>query len=57
MSEMVCMVMSRLHLPGQIQLPLSPSLALEDVCDHGSLVYILRVRADVDVCNLEGIDP
>ena len=31
------MVMSHVHLPGQIQLPVSPSLALEDVGDQGSL--------------------
>ena len=31
------MVMSRVHLPGQIQLLVSPSLALEDVGDQGSL--------------------
>ena len=45
------MVMSRVHLPGQIQLPVLPSLALEDVSDQGS------AKADVDVCNLEGNDP
>ena len=45
------MVMLRVHLPGQIQLPVSPSLALEDVGDQGS------VKADVYVCNLEGIYP
>ena len=28
---------SRVHLPGQIQLPVSPSLALEDLGDQGSL--------------------
>ena len=31
----------------------SPSLAIEDVGDQGSL----GVEEDVDVCNLEGIDP
>ena len=31
------MVMSRVHLPGQIQLPVLPSLALEDVRDQGRL--------------------
>ena len=31
------MVMSHVHLPGQIQLPVLPSLALEDVGDRGSL--------------------
>ena len=37
------MVMSRVHLPGQIQLPVSPSLALEDVGDQGSLgVSVLK---------------
>ena len=37
------MVMSRMHLPGQIQLPVSPSLALEDVGDQGSLgVSVLK---------------
>ena len=30
-------VMSRVHLPGQIQLPVSPSLAREDMGDQGSL--------------------
>ena len=49
------MVKSGVHLPGQIQLPASPSLALENVGDQGSL--IVSVKADVDVCNLEGIDP
>ena len=43
------MVMSRVHLPGQIQLPVSPSLALEDVGEC--------VKEDVDVCNIEDIDP
>ena len=48
------MVMSRVHLPGQIQLPVSPSLALEDVGDQRSFgVSVLGVN----VCNLEGIDP
>ena len=37
------MVMSCMHLPGQIQLPVSPSLALEDVGDQGSLqVSVLK---------------
>ena len=37
------MVMSRVHLPGQIQLPVSPSLSLEDVGDQGSLgVSVLK---------------
>ena len=37
------MVMSRMHLPGQIQLPVSPSLALEDVGDQGGLgVSVLK---------------
>ena len=31
------MVMLTMHLPGQIQLPVSPSLALEDVGDQGIL--------------------
>ena len=31
------MVMSGVHLPRQIQLPVSPSLALEDDGDQGSL--------------------
>ena len=31
------MVMVRLHRPGKIQLPVSPSLALEDVGEQGSL--------------------
>ena len=35
------MVMSRLRLPGQIQLPVSPSLALEGVGDQGSLGVIV----------------
>ena len=36
-------VMSRVHLPEQIQLPVSPSLALEDVGDQGSLgVSVLK---------------
>ena len=37
------MVMLRLHLPGQIQLPVSPSLTLEEVGDQGSLgVSVLK---------------
>ena len=37
------MVMLRMHLPGQIQLPVLPSLALEDVRDQGSLgVSVLK---------------
>ena len=39
------MVMSHVHLPGQIQLPVSPSLALalEDVGDQASLeVSVLK---------------
>ena len=37
------MVMSLVHLPGQIQLPVSPSLALDDVGDQGSLgVSVLK---------------
>ena len=37
------MVMVRLHRPGQIQLPVSPSLALEDVGEQGSLgVSVLK---------------
>ena len=36
-------VMSGSHLPGQIQLQVSPSLALEDVRDQGSLgVSVLK---------------
>ena len=35
------MVMSRVHLPGQIQLPLSPPLALEDVGDLLLLTFCL----------------
>ena len=31
------MVRSRVHLPGQIELLVSPFLALEDVGDQGSL--------------------
>ena len=31
------MVISHMHLPEQIQLPVSPSLALEDVGDQGNL--------------------
>ena len=31
------MVMSRMHLPGQIQLPVSPSLTLQDMGDQKSL--------------------
>ena len=50
------MVMWRVHLPGQFQLPVSPFLALEDVGDQGSLGSEC-VKEDVDVCNLEGIDP
>ena len=35
--------MSCVHLPGQIQLPVSPSLDLEDVGDQGSLeVCVLK---------------
>ena len=52
------MVMSCVHLLGQIQLPVSPSLALEELGDQGSLG--MSVKADVDVCSLEaveGIDP
>ena len=45
--------MSRVHLPGQIHLPVSPSLALEDVGDQGSLgVSVLKQMS----CNLQGID-
>ena len=37
------MVMSRVHLPGQIQLMVSPSLAPEDDRDQGSLgVSVLK---------------
>ena len=37
------MVMLHEHLPGQIQLPVSPSLALEDVGDQGNLeVSVLK---------------
>ena len=37
------MVMPRMHVPGQIQLPVSPPLALEDVGDQGSLgVSVLK---------------
>ena len=37
------MVMWHVHLPGQIQLPVSPSLALEDVGDQGGLgVSVLK---------------
>ena len=37
------MVMWRVHLPGQIRVPVSPSLALEDVGDQGSLgVSVLK---------------
>ena len=37
------MVMSRVRRPGQIQVPVSPSLALEDVGDPGSLgVSVLK---------------
>ena len=50
------MVMLCVHLSGQIQLPVSPSLALEAVGDQGSLGSEC-VKGDVDVCNLEGIDP
>ena len=40
------MVMSRMHFPGQIQLPVSPSLALEDVGDQGSLgVSVLKLMS------------
>ena len=49
------MVMSGVHLPEQIQLPVLPSISLEDVGDQGSLGD--SVKADVEVCNLEGIDP
>ena len=48
--------MSCVHLPGQIQIPVLPSLALEDMGDQGSL-GVSVFKADVDVCNLEGIDP
>ena len=47
------MVMSCVHLPGQNQLPVWPSLALVDVGDKGSLKVSERVKADVDVCNIE----
>ena len=50
------MVMPCMHLPGQIQLPVLPPLALEDVGDQGSLGSEC-VKADVRVCNLEGISP
>ena len=37
------MVMSYMHLPEQIQVPVWPSLALEDVGDQGSLgVSVLK---------------
>ena len=37
------MVMSRMHLPGQIQLPVSPSLALDNMGDQGSIgVSVLK---------------
>ena len=37
------MVMSRMNLPGQIQLPVSPTLALEDVGNQESLgVSVLK---------------
>ena len=37
------MVMSRVHLCGQIQLPVSPYQALEDMGDQGSLgVSVLK---------------
>ena len=40
------MVMSRVHLPGQIQLLVSPSLVLEDMGDQGSLgVSVLKRRS------------
>ena len=45
------MLISRVHLPGKIQLLVSPSLALEDVS------WSECVKADVDACKLEGIDP
>ena len=49
------MVMSRMHLPGQIQLPVSPSLALEDVGDQGSLgVSVLKPMSKcIDLKNRE----
>ena len=46
------MVMSRVNHPGQIHLPVSPSLALEDLGDQGSLG-----ESVLKVCNLEGINP
>ena len=40
------MVMLRMHLPGQIKLPVSPSLALEDVGEQGSLgVSVLKLKS------------
>ena len=37
------MAMLHVHLPGKIQLPVSPSLAREDVGDQGSLgVNVLK---------------
>ena len=50
------MVKLRVHLPGQIQLSVLPTLALEDVGKQGSLGASV-LKADVDVCNLEGINP
>ena len=44
------MVMLRMHLPGQIQLTVSPSPG------RPRKPWSECVKADVDVCNLEGID-
>ena len=43
------MVMSRVHLPGQIQLPVSPSLALEVMGARPRMSLSECVKADVDV--------
>ena len=47
-------VMSRVHLPGQIQLP----IAIPGPRGHGRprKSWIEWVKADVDVCNLKGIN-
>ena len=48
--------MSPVHLSGPIQLPVLPSLALRG-CGRPKKFWSECVKADVEVCNIEGIDP
>ena len=50
------MVISHMHLPEQIQLPVSPSLALEEVGDQENLGVSVWKWIYIYVWNLEGID-